>query len=519
MGDQNTPITAADARQVVRRCGFGIPVKESKKYTVDALTGLTRGAVADLFLSFRPKGFQPKGKDFFASHNKWLKFMLKAKKGYALQEKLVLFFHDHFATNYTTLANQMGQADALVMMGQQNRFFRKNCTGNFKTLVKSINTNPAMMNFLDTVLNLKNQPNENYGRELMELFTLGVRDLNGKVNYLQEDIVQIARAFTGWQHDIKANTGHLHPEAHDTTAAFPERGPKVIFGVAHPEIVPPAPPHNVGGFASPQSFIVGGEAENEIDEVTEILFQHTDTDGENTIARHLTFKLLEYFCYANPTKTVVDQIIAASGFVGSWEMKPLLRAIFVHDVFYETAAPAPYGALTKKSVRWPVDYVLGTLRSLGMKPKGTALQLQGGDFNYLYDLLADMGQTVMEPVSVFGWDWEESWISGVALLARYEFVRDLVTSRFSEAFRPERLIDLDLTDPGDIVDAVVAQLGLSDPLGTNSQLTADQRQDLIDYLTDNGANPTLDLQDYDTRNRKLHGLYGLLLQSPAAVLH
>jgi hypothetical protein len=130
-----------------------------------------------------------------------------------------------------------------------------------------------------------------------------------------------------------------------------------------------------------------------------------------------------------------------------------------------------------------------------------------------------MGQTVMEPVSVFGWDWEESWISSVGLLARYEFVRDLVTSRFSKAFRPERLIDLALTDPGDIIDAVVAQLGLSDPLGTNSQLTANQRQDLIDYLTDNGANPTLDLQDYDTRNRKLHGLYGLVLQSAAAVLH
>jgi len=514
MGDQNTPLTAADARQMVRRCGFGIPVKESKKYTIDSLTGLTRGEAADLFLAFRPKGFKPKAGDIFKSHDKWLKFMLKAKKGFALQEKLVLFFHDHFATNYTTLANQEGELAAIIMIAEQNRLLRRNCRGNFKTLVKLINTNPAMMNFLDTVLNRKEQPNENYGRELCELFTVGVKDLNGYVNYLQEDIVQIARAFSGWRHQDKDGSAFLQLNRHDTTAEYPERGPKVVFGQPHPEFA-----GTVGGFASPQSFIVGGEAENEIDEVTEILFQHVDSDGQNTVARYLTFKLLEYFCYPSPAKSLVDEIIADAGFVGSWELTPLLRAIFVHDAFYETAAPAPFGAATKKSVRWPVDYVLGTLRTLGVKPKGSELQLQGGDFNDLYDLLADMGQTVLEPPSVFGWNWEESWISSVGLLARYEFARDLASSRYQKAFKPEKLIDIGLTDPGDIVDAVVAQVGLSDPFGVNSQLTATQRQSLIDYLTDGGAVSSLDLNDYDTRQRKLHGLYGLVLQSAAAVLH
>jgi len=507
MGDQNTPLTEDDARQLVRRLGFGIPVKESKKFRVSELTGLTRGAAADLFLTFKPKGFKPKSSEIEKAINKWYKYILKRKKNLALQEKLVIFFHDHFATNFGTLDGQEGEKDAITMLAEQNKMFRKNCIGNFKTIVKLVNINPAMMNFLDTVLNTKDEPNENYGRELQELFTLGATDLNGEPNYTEDDIGQISRAFTGWHHDIKDGTHHLHTDDHDTTAEFPGRGDKEIFGVAHPV----GGGHNYGGFAGPQSFIVGGEAENEIDEVTEILFQHLDTDGENTVARHLTFKLLEYFCHASPSKATVDAIVADSGFVGSWEMVPLLRSIIVHDIMFETAVPAPFGALSKKSVRWPIDYAIGTLRSVALNPKGSELEIPGGDFNSVGELLAEMGQVLLEPPSVFGWNWEESWISSAGLLSRYEFVRDVVASR--KKFKPEKLIDIDLTDPGDIVDAVTDQLGVT------SQFTATQRTTLIDYLTDEGTNPTLDLTDFDTRNRKLHGLYGLVLQSVATVLH
>jgi hypothetical protein len=120
-----------------------------------------------------------------------------------------------------------------------------------------------------------------------------------------------------------------------------------------------------------------------------------------------------------------------------------------------------------------------------------------------------MGQTVLEPPSVFGWNWEEAWISSVGLLARYEFVRDTVTSRFSKAFKPEKLIDVELTGAA-LVDAVIEQLGLGGALGANSQFTANQRQDLIDYVNDNTV---------DDPDAKVRGLYGLVLQSAASVLH
>jgi hypothetical protein len=83
----------------------------------------------------------------------------------------------------------------------------------------------------------------------------------------------------------------------------------------------------------------------------------------------------------------------------------------------------------------------------------------------------------------------------------------------SSSFRPERLMNMFLTDPGDIVEAV------TDVLGVTDQFTAAERTVLIDYLTDGGANPTLDLNDYDTRNTKLHGLFALVMQSPAYQLH
>src|SRR5437867_362626 len=133
-------------------------------------------------------------------------------------------------------------------MAEQNLLLRLMCKGNFKDLVKAVNKNAAMMEFLDIVRSGRRHPNENYARELMELFTLGVVDTAGNPNYLQEDIVQIARAFSGWRYDDKhGDIAFLDTEHHDFMADFPERGPKTIFTV-------------LGGFgAGGRSFAAGGE--------------------------------------------------------------------------------------------------------------------------------------------------------------------------------------------------------------------------------------------------------------------
>jgi uncharacterized protein (DUF1800 family) len=488
MGDENTILDEPSARHLLRRTGFGVTEKDLKRR---ALVGLTRGQAADLLLAFPPKYFKPRAREFYIAHNKWVKKMVRWKE--PLQQKLVLFWHDHFATSFSVV-------DDIDQMGEQIKLLHLLCKGSLRDFVKAIGRNPAMMEMLDTARNRKAVPNENYARELMELFTLGVVDLGGNPNYTQDDIVQIARAFTGWDYDSDG-VAFLRTSQHDYMAEFPERGPKVIFQNAH-------------GFGpAGASLTADGEGAAEIDTVVDILFQHTDTAGKNTVARRTAHRLLEYFAYPGPDVAIVDAVVAASGFDVSFDVAALCRAIFVHDAFYETAAAAPFGPTTRKSVKWPIDYVVSTVRLLRMRLKGKDALVLGGSQQGMLDRLGNMGQTLMDPPDVFGWNWETDWLSSTALLARYNFARDIVAAREQSRFRPERFVSLTLTDPGEIVDAVARTLDVT------HQLTGADRTVLIDYLTDGGLNPTIDLLDEGVRNTKLHGLFALVMQSPAYQVH
>lgn len=494
MGDQDTVLDAAAARHFLRRTGFGALPAEISEYS-----GLTRGEAADRRLGFKRSRRKPgSGRDLYKVQDRYLKLLLKRTTP-GLQEKLVLFWHDHFATNNAGVGDPK-------LMSLQNRALRYNCAGNFKEFVKEIGRDVAMVEFLDTQQNHKSAPNENYARELLELFTLGVCDLAGNENYRQTDIVQIARAFSGWRYVPNKYKLYFDPTQHDFTVEFPSRGPKSIFT-------------DVGGFgAAGREFDDLGEGEAEIDRVVDILFDHTDTDGQNTVARRTAKRLLECFShggYADPVaaRPVVDAVVAASNFDTQFEIRPLVRAILVHDAFYETNTPAPHGPGTKRSVKWPIDLVVGTMRMLGIKPKSN--RLWGGEYATLREHVARIGQSPMEPPSVFGWDWENGWITTGSVLARSAFARDITMTREggkATRLRPTEFVDSSLTDPGDIVDAASEALGIADQLG------AAERTAFMDYLTTDGS-PPLDLSDEDFVDRKLNGLFGLLLQSPAYQVH
>jgi uncharacterized protein (DUF1800 family) len=410
------------------------------------------------------------------------------KTNATLQEKLVLIWHDHFATGNYKVQNT-------DLMSQQNKLFRLNCKGDFKALVKAVNKDAATMEYLDTVRNRKGGLNENYGRELQELFTLGVKDVNGNDNYLQEDIVQIARAFTGWRYDGDG-VAFLDAGQHD-------------FGGAAKTIYKSTGQFGVSGatYAGGSSGVAEGPAE--IDSVIDIIFQHRDSDGKNTVARHITRRLIEFFGTTSPTQAFVDDVVGTGldAFDATWSIAGVLRRLFTHDDFY-LGVGAP-GTTAHKSVAWPVDYVVTTLRNLKVNLKGKDLTLSGGDYLAIRDHVIGMGQTLFDPPSVFGWDWETNWISSATLLSRYAFVRDLTAARDggSTSFRPEKLVDLTLTDADDIVDAVLAVCGMQGLFSTT------EKSALAFYLTD--GSPTIDLLDDAYRNRKLHGLFALVLESPA----
>jgi uncharacterized protein (DUF1800 family) len=481
MGDESSTLSEAEARHLLRRTGFDVSAKTVAKWMA---SGITRGEAADALLKFKPQGFKPNGKSFEDIHDKWVKFMLKTKA--ALQEKLVLFWHDHFATGIS----KVNRPD---LMTKQNALLRQSCKGDFKALVKAINRDPATMEYLDTVRNSNTGLNENYGRELQELFTLGVKDVTGADNYTQEDVLQIARAFTGWRYDEK-NEPFLREQRHDFDD---DTAPKVIYKTTGQ--------FGPGGV----NYAAGGEGPGEIDAVVDVIFQHRDTQGHNTVARRIARRLIEFFGTSNPSQDFVDDVVGTGpdAFDSTWLISGVLRRLFVHDDFY-LGAGAP-GVTANKSIAWPVDYVVTTLRTLKVKLKGRDLELAGGDFLAIRDHIIGMGQTLFDPPSVFGWDWETNWISSATLLARYGFVRDLTSARDGggTSFRPEKLVDVTLTDPNAIVDAVLTVCGVAG-LYSNPEKTA-----LANYLTD-GAGP-IDLLEDDYRGRKLHGLFALVLESPA----
>jgi len=514
MGDQNTPLLAADARHLLRRTGFGAPADQVANFT-----GLTRGEAADTILDFLPSGFKPRGREIDDVHNRWIKYIIGSR--HPIQEKLVLFWHDHFATSYDKVQDT-------TQMSNQNHLLRQFCKGNFKDFVKAINKDPAMMEFLDTVRNDQDQPNENYPRELQELFTLGVKDLAGNPNYEQADIVQIARAFTGWRYD--KNDAFLDQNQHDFNVDWEAtRGPKVIyqtrggFGSAGKDytLYPPPDPMDPNPPAP--------EGPAEIDRVIDIIFEHKDTDGRSTVARYIAKKLLTYFANPTPSTADIDQVISDANFDGTnpdpqnplkvaWNIAQLVRAILVNDVFYQTAAVPPYTSATKKSVKWPVDYVASTLRLLKMKLKGSDQQINYSSFTPIRDYLTDMGQVLLQPPSVFGWEWENGWVSSATLLARYSFVTDLTRARGrgTTSFRPEKLDAIKALMGGGLTPADVLVDTVTDILGVKDQLTAAERTALITYV--GGPIDLNDLEDH-TRNVKLNGLFALVLESPAYQLH
>jgi uncharacterized protein (DUF1800 family) len=232
----------------------------------------------------------------------WLYRMVFTKR--PLEEKMTLFWHGHFATSNRKVANSYG-------MYGQNLLFRKYAMGNFHELLYNVSKDPAMIVWLDNQQNRKGKPNENYAREVMELFTLGIG------NYSENDIKEAARAFTGWQ--ALPNGFVFNQNQHDY-------GSKTVLGVT-------------------------GDLNG--DDVVEILV------GQKATSRFLARKLIKYYAYDNPDEAFVDRI--ASVYLNSkFNMRKVLHAIFTDDAFVSDKA---YHAKIKS----PAELVVGTLKTLQIK--------------------------------------------------------------------------------------------------------------------------------------------------------
>ena len=277
----------------------------------------------------------------------WFDRMLKTRA--PLREKMVLFWHDHFATSF----QKVRQPVLLVM---QNELFRKNATGSFKELAHEIVKDPAMMLYLDTQSSKKGKPNENFAREVMELFTLG------EGNYSEQDIKEAARAFTGYQLNRASGT--------------------VV--------------HNKRQWDNGEKTIFGRKDRFDGDGVVDVIFE------QSAAAAYVPSKLWEYFVAENPPKEGVEAL-AKSFKAANFQIEPLLREIFLSKAFYAEA-------VVHNQIKSPIQYLVQMLKEL---------ELQQAPPAYILSAQQQLGQTLFMPPNVAGWDWGKAWINTNTLLSRY----------------------------------------------------------------------------------------------------
>lgn len=388
---------ATDRQRVahlLRRAGFGATPEEVESY---AKLGVD-GAVERL-LSYSPGGHGVKltPADLLIGDQNlnplkiaawWLWRMLATRQ--PLQEKLALFWHDHFAITAAKVNHGAGMYQYVALLQEHG-------AGGFPALLHAVAKSPAMVFFLDTQTSRKGQPNENFARELFELYTLGIG------NYSEADVQEAARAFTGW--------GIERPGAEERKRDV-LKGPAFRFR------------KGIHDFGPKTVLSVTGSLSGE--EVIDIALGHPAT------ARHITRKLWEWFAYYSPDSALVEQL-AADYSASGLDTRQLLRTIFTHDEFYSQRAE-------RVLYKSPADFVIGTLRALrlelvasraGLDKPRTEEQQRGllRGLRGIGQAMVNMGMVLLAPPTVAGWDGGASWANSAALLARINFADDIYNTQ------------------------------------------------------------------------------------------
>lgn len=423
----------------------------------------------------------------------WLDRMIKTKR--PLLEMMVLFWHDHFATSFDKVSNSK-------YIYWQNKLVREQATGNFRTLLKAINRDPAMILWLDSALNTKTSPNENYGRELYELFTLGFENYQQGA-YTEADVQQTARAFTGWR--FKRNV-----EGTSTLSGFNGQ-------ITSPDQLVDIPPlndtdgnnTNNSGYSSIHDYnnksIFGVTQNFNGDDIIDLLLDH---EPQRTfVAKFITKKLWEYFAYEDPETHVVDHLAAVAKRT-NFNLKAVLRDMFLNvKEFYSDKA-------IHTQIKWPTHFVVSASRLLQASFATGNHATLNGSINS--NNLRLMGQQLFWPPDVAGWVGGTEWISTSRYLSRANWANTFATNRSTTAGNTGVPIDTVLSNGGlgstatadQVVDYFINLL-IQRPLASNV------RQALVDYLKKNDAGVigTFTL-DATTKNKKVRGLIHLLLSRP-----
>lgn len=280
------------------------------------------------------------------------------KEGLSMREKMVLFFHNHFA-------NERDKVVYPQNMYAQNALFRKYAFGNFKQLVKEVSIDPAMLIYLDGNNSRGTAPNENFGRELLELFTMGIG------NYTETDVKQAAKVLSGWQvSGLNANfvASRWYTEANVT--------------------------------------VLGKTAKFTVNTLIDHIFDKKAT------AEFLCRKLYQEFVYYKANEAFVLQMAAVLR-SNNYEIKPLLKFLFTSDEFYTAA-------YIGSKIKNPTELMVGASKML---------ELPAPDYINLYELSKVLQMQLFQPPNVAGWPGQREWISSTTYSYRGGFTDSLITGK------------------------------------------------------------------------------------------
>ena len=339
-------------------------------------------------------GFQPQS-NIDDARQRWLFRMVHSER--PLQEKMALFWHNHFATAYSKINSAVGATDATRMLASkpqedpngvvgQLELFRQYAVGNFRDLLIAVAKDPAMLVWLDGRTNVRGRPQENFARELMELFTMGVG------TFQETDVYAGARVFTGWNL-ARPNNGYYAfsyvAGQHDTDAK------EFSF-----------PIYSNGGRVIPARS--GAQGMQDGLDLIDAVVRHSATGPR------LARKLYDFFMNETDTPDeALIQDVARTYYDGGYEIKPMIRRLLTSAQFHDDRN-------FYKRYSWPVEFVVRSMKEVGWNGFSVATALTP---------LTNMGQQLFEPPDVAGWDLGRGWFSTGGMLARMNFAAQLASNQ------------------------------------------------------------------------------------------
>lgn len=374
----------------------------------------------------------------------WMRLM--ASNPRPLQEKLALFWHGHFATSANIVQNAWANVHIYFV-------FRTFGTGSFKRLITTVGKSPAMLQYLNNNQNRKGHPNENWARELLELFSMGIG------NYTEKDIREAARAFTGW-------TSYEDKFVFDRSQH--DYGTKTFLG-------------KTGNFDG--------------DDIIDIICEQA------CVAEHIVRKMWEYFGYQEPDDALVDSL-AQIYRDSDHDTATILRTIFRSREFYSDRAMGT-------QIKSPAQHLVQLVNHLELD----VTALNDDQLNPLVFFMLIMGQDLLSPPNVKGWDGGRAWINTNTMLARFNYPALFINGEYDPGVhRPLRRVNAYFNPLqvfmgfegerfGDVLDKLVDRF-------IGRPLEPDQRRVLVTAMAPIGEDDTFRIAR--TTDKKMRGLVHLL---------